>query len=138
MPYRYLHVTWGFLEFQSKDILETGAHKFLILGKLVTFWVDIFSLCDYYFPFEKCMSLYLNWFEFPLPKKTVCQVRLNLAQLFCRGNFPKIVSITGWKISFQHCWNSAETMLKLTNTYGFRIVSVLKFQVSASFRNAES
>ena len=32
----------------------------------------------------------------------------------------------------------AETMLKLKNTYGFRIVSVLKFQVSASFRNAES
>ena len=45
---------------------------------------------------------------------------------------------TGWTISFQHCWNSAETMLKHKNTYGFRIVSVLKFQVSASFRNAES
>ena len=40
---------------------------------------------------------------------------------------------TGWKILFHHCWKSAESMLKLKNTYAFRIVSVLKFLVSASF-----
>ena len=40
-------------------------------------------------------------------------------------------------ISFQHCLNSAETMLKLQNTYGFCIVSVLKFRDSGHFYNAE-
>ena len=45
---------------------------------------------------------------------------------------------TEWKIPFQRWWNSAKNMLKLKKTYGFRIVSGLKFQVTASFRNAES
>ena len=59
-------------------------------------------------------------------------INYNLRHINIFNNLFSEITNTGWKISFQHCWNSAETMLKLKNTYGFRIVSVLKFQVSAS------
>ena len=62
------------------------------LRKRVLKVVIVFSVCGYHLPLIKCMALYLNKFEFPLPKNTLCLVWLKLAQRFWRS-FSKIVNI---------------------------------------------
>jgi hypothetical protein len=46
-----------------------------------------------YLPFEKHLALYLNKFEFPLPKDNLYQVWLNLACWFWRRFLKKIFSV---------------------------------------------
>ena len=50
----------------------SGEEEFLI-------FVNVFSLFRYYLPLKKGVVLQLNNFEFPLPKVSLCQVKLKLA-----------------------------------------------------------
>ena len=44
-------------------------------------------------PIEGGVTLHFNIFKFPLPKNTLCQVRLKLVHLFWRRRFPEIINI---------------------------------------------
>ena len=63
-------------------------------------FVNQFSLCHYYFSLEKGMSLQLNKFKFPSPKKALRQIWLILTQLFlgrkwkCRKQYR--MCLFGW------------------------------------------
>ena len=47
-------------------------------------FVNVFSLFSNYLPLEEDRALYLNKTESSSPKDAMCQVRLKLAQWFCR------------------------------------------------------
>ena len=55
-------------------------------------FVNVLLLSHNYLLFEKGMALYLNKLKSPSPKSALCQVRLKLAQWFCR-RFLKFVNI---------------------------------------------
>ena len=78
----------------TKDDLRQFGLKLanLFLSRRFSQVVNVFSLCGYYPPFEKCMALYLEKLESPLPKNTpLCQVKLKLAQQFLRRWFLKVI-----------------------------------------------
>ena len=55
--------------------------------------VNLFLLFPNYLPFWKGVTLHLNKLESPLPKDTLCQVWLKLAQWFWRRRFLKVVNL---------------------------------------------
>ena len=56
-------------KYSVPSLVEIGQ---LVLEKI---FVNVFSLCGYYFPLKKCMTLDLkNKIEFPLPKNTLCHI----------------------------------------------------------------
>jgi hypothetical protein len=63
----------------------------VVLEKIVKWPIPFLHFCDY-LPLEEDLALYLNEFEFPLPKDNVYQVWLNLACWFWR-RFLKIFSV---------------------------------------------
>ena len=54
--------------------------------------VNVFSLCGYYLPLEKCIDLKLNKLEFPLPKNTLCYLWLKMTHWFWR-RFSTVVNL---------------------------------------------
>ena len=66
----------------------------VVLEKNIFFnFVNVFSLFQYYLPFDKGGALHFNKLESPLPKDALCQVWLKLAQWFWRRRFFYFVNV---------------------------------------------
>ena len=81
-----------------------------------------FYQCDHYLPLEKCSVHHLNIFEFPLPKNTLCQVKLKMVECFRSRRFSYFVniffSLCFYYIPLEFIWaklNSIYSLLTLTD-----------------------